>query len=1205
MEHAYLESIGVQPVAGPARVVSTPDEREFPSAASALSPAAGAWPAEKVRKTFIEFFQKKCKHTFVPSSPVVPHADPTLLFINAGMNQFKPIFVGQIDPSHPFAKLKRACNSQKCIRAGGKHNDLDDVGKDVYHHTFFEMLGNWSFGDYFKEEAIAWAWELLTEVYKIAPDRLYATYYGGDPKQPQVPADEEAKNIWKKYLPEKRILPFDMKDNFWEMGDTGPCGPCTEIHYDRIGGRDAAHLVNMDDPDVLEIWNNVFMQFNRETDGSLTDLPAKSVDTGMGFERVTSVLWDARSNYDTDVFAGIFEEIRQKTNARPYSGKVGDDDTDGIDMAYRVIADHIRTLTIALTDGAVPANDGRGYVLRRILRRAVRYGREKLNAKPGFFHLLVDSVVNSLGVAFPSLKTNPGDVKAIIKEEEEQFGRTLDKGIREFKTRMKSGKISGDDAFLLFTSYGFPIDLTQLMAEESKVEIDMPGFDAKMEAFRQASRASGTFKNRKDMQLQAAQTAALAETMSIKPTDESSKYQWDTKGDGGEFNATIKAIYDGKEFVDKCSSSMEVAGLVLDNTPCYAEQGGQIFDVATISAASGAEFQCDDTQKYAGFVLHIGSVKNGELKVGDGVTIKVDYQRRALIAKNHTATHILNFALRAVLGEKVDQKGSLVDECKLRFDFSHGKPVEPEELAKIEEICNMEIQKAHSINFENVALGRAKAIGGLRAVFGETYPDPVRVVSVGPAIAQLLGDSSRPWGSQHSIEFCGGTHVANTSEIYKFVLQIEEGVAKGVRRIVAVTGPQAAVEATLKTKALSVEVEECMGCTGALMVKKIGELRLKIGQDKEVSLLQKKAMLNDLDKLKTKSLKSDKADTKAAEKRAKEIGAEIAAQAAKEAGNFYIATVDAGSIDDAKALSFAMEAVSKGCDSKAVLLLSNSGGKLAVLASVPKSLDGTVSAKAWTDAVLNAIGGKGGGNDSKAQGQALDTSKLDDALAAAKAFTGAAGGDAKSKPASSGGKKDKKKGGDKGGDVGDKKADDPEAERKAKLKKVKKEGGKRGIEIEGAADMGGLQFFCTAVEEPEGDIDLVCESVDAMNAEIDPNEEERKGGSGHIGKVVFSAGAEQLAIVAYVPEAKQGELSCEEWLRAVLKNYPSGKVIKGGAAISTGAIPTDADKGVFPLKIREGLILEANNFLRSKGLFPEDDGDDDDDYVFGDDDFPS
>jgi len=488
---SYLESIGVEPVTSLAKTLKTPEESEFPSTASSQpTPSAGSksgkWTGPEVRQTFIDFFAKKCGHTFVQSSPVVPHNDPTLLFINAGMNQFKPIFVGQIDPSHPFAKLKRAVNSQKCIRAGGKHNDLEDVGKDVYHHTFFEMLGNWSFGDYFKKEAIAWAWELLTEVYKIDPTRLYATYYGGDPKQPNVPADDEAKEIWKKYLPESRILPFNMKDNFWEMGDTGPCGPCTEIHYDRIGGRDAAHLVNMDDPDVLEIWNNVFMQFNREVDGSLTDLPAKSVDTGMGFERVASVLMDKRSNYDTDVFAGIFAAIQEKTGARPYSGKVGEDDKDFVDMAYRVIADHIRTLTIALTDGAVPSNDGRGYVLRRILRRAVRFGRDILKAKPGFFHTLVDCVIESLGDAFPSLRKNVDDVKAIIKEEEEQFGRTLDKGIREFASRAKKGQITGEDAFLLFTSYGFPIDLTQLMGEEAKVTVDMDGFNAKMIQFKVA-----------------------------------------------------------------------------------------------------------------------------------------------------------------------------------------------------------------------------------------------------------------------------------------------------------------------------------------------------------------------------------------------------------------------------------------------------------------------------------------------------------------------------------------------------------------------------------------------------------------------------------------------------------------------------------------------------------------------------------------------
>ena len=416
----------------------------------------------------------------------------------AGMNQFKPIFVGQVDPSHPFAKLKRAANSQKCIRAGGKHNDLEDVGKDVYHHTFFEMLGNWSFGDYFKEEAISWAWELLTEVYHLDPARLYATYYGGDPKQPTVPADEEAKKIWLRYLPAERVLPFNMKDNFWEMGDTGPCGPCSEIHYDRIGGRDAASLVNMDDPDVLEIWNLVFMQFERKEGGSLIELPAKSVDTGMGLERVTSVLLDVRSNYDTDLFVHIFKAIKEKTaTSKTYTGKVGEDDKDHVDMAYRVIADHIRTLTIALTDGATPSNEGRGYVLRRILRRAVRFGREILDAPPGFFHQLVDAVLETLGDAFPTLRQNPEDVRAIIKEEEAQFGRTLDRGIKQFKTFAKKGSITGEDAFLLFTTYGFPVDLTQLMGEELKVEVDMPGFERKMEQFRDESRKRKTARTTK------------------------------------------------------------------------------------------------------------------------------------------------------------------------------------------------------------------------------------------------------------------------------------------------------------------------------------------------------------------------------------------------------------------------------------------------------------------------------------------------------------------------------------------------------------------------------------------------------------------------------------------------------------------------------------------------------------------------------------
>jgi len=1202
----YLAETGMQPVSGVACVLSGAEEGDFPTASSSSKKKpVGKWHGASVRETFIKFFQEKCKHSFVPSSPVVPHNDPTLLFINAGMNQFKPIFVGQIDPSHPFAKLKRAANSQKCIRAGGKHNDLEDVGKDVYHHTFFEMLGNWSFGDYFKKDAIDWAWELLTKVYGMDPSRLYATYYGGDPKQPSVPSDEEAREMWKKYLPESRILPFDMKDNFWEMGDTGPCGPCTEIHYDRIGGRDAAHLVNMDDPDVLEIWNLVFMQYNRENDGSLTTLPAQSVDTGAGLERVTSVLMDKRSNYDTDLFTEIFDAIQAKTGCRDYTGKVGDEDTDHVDMAYRVIADHIRTLTIALTDGAVPSNDGRGYVLRRILRRAVRYGREILGAKPGFFHTLVDSVLDTLGDAFPTLRENPEDVKAIIKDEEEQFGRTLEKGTAKLKAFASKGNITGDDAFLLFTSYGFPVDLTELMAAELKVEVDMPGFEARMQKFREDSKASGTFKNRKDMTLMAAQTDELGKKMALATTDESAKYTWDSaKGDGSEMPAKVMAIYDGKEFIKSCKVENETVGIVLDKTPCYAEQGGQTFDTAEITTAAGAEFKCEDAQKYAGFVLHIGTMTGGEIKVGDAVGVKVDYARRALIAKNHTATHILNYALRAVLGDKIDQKGSLNDEYKLRFDFSYGKPIETEELNKIEEICNREIQKAHKICFQEVALGKAKAIGGLRAVFGETYPDPVRVVSVGPEVDAMLADSKQLWGVNYSVEFCGGTHVNNSSEIYKFVLQVEEGIAKGVRRIVAVTGPQAAVEATLKTKALSVEVDEAKTLMGALLEKKIAEMRNKISTDKEVSLVLKRKMLGDIDKLKEKQLAGGKAEAKAVEKKAKEIGEQIADEAAKASGDMYVGVVDAGVFDDGKAVAFAEGAASKKCTTKAMFFISNAGGKLAVLAVVPKDLKGKVSAKAWTGAVLEAIGGKGGGNDDKAQGQVSDPAKFDEALAKAKEFMGSGGGGGGFKPAERAApQKEGKK--DKGAKEEAKPAASPEEEAKKKLKKVKKEGGKRGVEIEGAADMGGLQFFCTSVDEPEGDIELCLKCMEAMNEKSDPTEEERKGGSGHIGKMVFSAGVHQLALVAYVPEAKQAECSCEEWLEKVLSLYPTGKMVDKAKDVCTAFIPTDSDKNIFPLKIREPMILEANNFLRKKGLFPEDNGDDSDEMVFGDDDFPS
>jgi len=476
--------------------------------------------------------------------------------------------------------------------------------------------------------------------------------------------------------------------------------------------------------------------------------------------------------------------------------------------------------------------------------------------------------------------------------------------------------------------------------------------------------------------------------MKLKVTDDLLKYSWDTTGDGDEHSAKVLAIYDGDKFIDKCSSSQDCVGLVLDRTALYAEQGGQIYDTAEIKTAGGVEFQVADAQKYAGYVLHVGAVQSkGDLKVGDAVTVKVDFARRALVAKNHTATHILNYALRCVLGGKVDQKGSLNDEGKLRFDFSHPKQIEVEELRKVEEICNQQIQMNLAINFREVELKKAQAINGLRAVFGENYPDPVRVVSVGPSIDNLLSDAKTPWGAQASVEFCGGTHVANTKEIYKIVLLLEEGIAKGVRRIVAVTGPQAAVEATLKSKKLHLRVEEARTLKGALLDKEIADLRKDVGEDKEVSLIMKKDMIQEIETLSSGQKDAGKAKTKEFEKKAKEIGEKLAGDAQGASGKTFVGVVAAGDgCDDAKCLSAAVDVFTKKCTDKAVLLLSNSGGKTALVVVVPKALQGELSAKAWSDKVLGAIGGKGGGKADKAQGQVADASKLDAALAAAKGY---------------------------------------------------------------------------------------------------------------------------------------------------------------------------------------------------------------------------
>ena len=718
-----------------------------------------------IRQQFIDFFCKKHNHVFVPSSPVVPFNDPTLLFTNAGMNQFKPYFLGMEKPPY-----KRVANTQKCIRAGGKHNDLDDVGKDTYHHTFFEMLGNWSFGDYFKKEAIFWAWELLTEVWKIDPARLHVTVFEGD-EENNIPRDEEAAHFWREIgVPPHHIHYGSKKDNFWEMGDTGPCGPCTEIHYDRTEDKSGGSLVNKGSDKVIEIWNLVFIQFNRNEDQSLTPLPEKHVDTGMGFERICAVLQGKLSNYDTDIFSPLFAAIQRIANAPPYTGRLD----DRKDVAYRVIADHIRALTFALTDGATIGNTGRDYVLRRILRRAERYGVQYLGTKEPFLHLLVPVVVEQMGDVFPELRKNPQHVQDQIQDEEKVFLRTLHRGIRLFEQiaedtrRSGSDTIRGEDAFKLHDTYGLFIDITQQMAAEEGLNVDIKGFEEAMQQARTKAREAG-----KKYHLSAIRGELPA-------TDDHYKYH------AASLTARILGwLHDNRVNTEGVVPQGVTLALLLDRTNFYAEQGGQVGDTGLIRSRQGdAAFVVEDTQRLGDAILHIGHLQSGEMHVGQEVELTYHPARRLAIMRNHTATHLLNHALRKVLGPHVEQKGSLVDDAKTRFDFTHDKPLTFEQIRQIERYVNEIIQADQPVRAVVKPLALAREIPGVRAVFGEKYPDPVRVVIVGTQSPEHVT-------SEHSAEFCGGTHVAHTGQIGCFKIFSQEAVAKGVRRITAVTGPVA------------------------------------------------------------------------------------------------------------------------------------------------------------------------------------------------------------------------------------------------------------------------------------------------------------------------------------------------------------------------------------------------------------------------------
>ncbi len=945
--------------------------------------------AAAVRSAFIKFFTDKA-HTFVPSSTTCPTNDPSLrdTFANAGMNQYKPIFQGTLDPNSPLQGLKRATNTQKCIRAGGKHNDLDDVGKDTYHHTFFEMLGNWSFGDYFKAETIAWAWELMTGprengCFGLDPNRFYASYFGGDEKAGLEP-DLEAKQIWEKFLPPERVMPFDMKDNFWEMGDTGPCGPCSELHYDRVGNRDASSLVNADDPEVIELWNLVFIQYDRLEGGKLSTLPAQHVDTGLGLERIVSVLQDKNSNYDTDVFMPIFDALVKLTGARTYAGKLGADDSDGVDEAYRVIGDHIRTLVFAITDGGMPSNEGRGYVLRRILRRAVRYGRQKLGAPQGFLADLAPTVIEMMGDAFPELRIDPKRVIGIIEDEETSFGKTLDRGIKMFDgLATDSGTISGEDAFKLYDTYGFPVDLTDLMAQERGLAVDLEGFAKAMEQAKDRSRQGGRKEGgEQKIELRAEQIAKLSH-LNIKPTDDSAKFAV------RDINATVKAIWNGHNFdnhADSTTAGTRRVGIVLNKTNFYSEMGGQVADLGELQCIkAGAHFRVEDTQSFGGYVLHIGRITKGKITTGDDVMCHQKNVHRAKVSSNHTTTHLLNFALREVLGDGIDQRGSLVNDEKLRFDFTHTQPVTAEEVAKVESIVNHEINQNLTVYAELAPLEDAQKISGLRAVFGEAYPDPVRVVSIGIEVGQLMSNPENDAWKTASIEFCGGTHIESTGVAKRFALLSEEGIAKGIRRITAITG-QDAIAAQARSAELLAMADALDTTSPGELATKHQELVLVLEQE-TLPAPGKNAIRVKLAQIQKKLKNAGKAAAAENAKKAQALAAGIAESAAGSPEEVVIASLELGS--DRKALEAALKTITSACPNKAVMLMSldEGAGRVALMAVVPAGqIDKGLKAGDWIREVAGIMGGKGGGRPDNAQGSGSDISKFKEATTHARTF---------------------------------------------------------------------------------------------------------------------------------------------------------------------------------------------------------------------------
>ena len=878
----------------------------------------------EIRQQYLDFFKSK-QHQIVPSAPIVIKNDPTLLFTNAGMNQFKDLFLGNGKPVHI-----RIADTQKCLRVSGKHNDLEEVGVDTYHHTMFEMLGNWSFGDYFKVEAIAWSWELLTEVYKLDKDRLYVTIFQGDEKE-GLPKDQEAYDEWKKVIAEDRILLGNKKDNFWEMGDTGPCGPCTEIHVDCRPDEerklvDGATLVNNDHPQVIEIWNNVFMQFNRLKDGSLQPLPAQHVDTGMGFERLVRVIQRKTSNYDTDVFTGTISVIEQIT------GKQYDFGDTKQAIAFRVLADHIRAIAFTIADGQLPSNNGAGYVIRRILRRAVRYYYSYLDYKQPLLFQLMPTLAKQFETVFPELTSQLDFVTKVVKEEEDAFLRTLGKGIEKFNQEITyltriSGKgtetqvedllLNGSFAFELYDTYGFPIDLTQLMASEIGWFVDMDGYEVAMKEQKTRSRAAAVVDTEDWVNLQENATSKFVGYNSLDAVTSVIKYR------------KVKAK--GKEGYQ----------LVLAETPFYAESGGQVGDKGTLNF-DGEHIVVNDTKKENNLTIHFTEVLPEQIDAP--VVAKVYTHLRAATSIHHSATHLLHAALRQVLGTHVAQKGSLVNEEQLRFDFSHFSKVTDEEIAEIEAIVNEKIRENVPVVIKEMNKDEAVKLGAM-ALFGEKYGDVVRVVIMDAA---------------YSIELCGGTHVGYTGQLGFFKIKHETAVAAGVRRIEAVSGSVA--EALAKEESTTLD-----------------SLRTTLKNPKDI----------------IKAVDSLLADNSELRKRIESLEAKQLAVVAKELAqtvetingvSFIGSHVEVSNGDALKKLCIDLKTSLKGF---VIVLTATVEGKAFVAVSIDETINaskGLDAQKIIKEVVAPLIKGGGGGQKLLATAGGQDASNLDDVIEKVKAL---------------------------------------------------------------------------------------------------------------------------------------------------------------------------------------------------------------------------